>query len=831
MKKLIILIALILMSTSVWAGTCPNTQPICSEVNSAININDTLTSDSLRDGGTYYPNSLYRDNGWDDLAARPHPHVTNPALEASDVVDCLIPNASKLANDLKDTMNAHAADATAHATADTVNFPITTADATDHTTLYALAGALLTAFDAHESDDDAGAGSYHNGIEGEDATLTSAVTPTTVAEAATRLTDLKAKYNIHDADNTANVPHIAGNEHQEDATDASGSCSGVADPFLYFDRDTSVWYMFFETIGGGKNAIAYATSPDGLTWTYGAVILYDPALVKNYSYPFVFEYNDTRYMLPQGGDPTILYKFTTFPTVLEVEETVISGTNMIDNTMFYFEGLYWIVGMEAVSGDIWAYSSPVPVGGTWTAHPSNPLMASASATKRPAGRAIARDNYVLFFFHDQTNDAVAMHKITGMGTFAISGPLTNSPIIKKDLLSSWRTNDMHHIDVWEGSDLTGGIAVVDALVDPSTRSIGIYEVTPPDIDLVVEKSTLLNETGGDNNTIVRGLTDNYLVNIDAGLDWVGIGEDVPLTKLHVNQDGVKILRVSGDLTDMDASRTREVFNVATTETGVSHSNTAFTQFTNIHTYDGLSTADNDYIMFKNELRLNTTTAGTHLINTYKGINNYFNVNSVFTQDLDITTLKMMDIQYYYGSSSGTVGGTDWYGVYVGDAYHGTNKFQPTNLSGIWIEKQTAGQTNDYGLVLDGDGVGADIVLGAGRDTKLSNDATDNRLDVNGEGIKTTGTVPSLDAECGSDATITGSSFAGIITAGTAGNGLDATCGITFNAAFDNAPACTLTSNSDVLLATTSTTKIDPITDSAGAAVNDSSIIMYICIGL
>lgn len=103
--------------------------------------------------------------------------------------------------------------------------------------------------------------------------------------------------------------------------------------------------------------------------------------------------------------------------------------------------------------------------------------------------------------------------------------------------------------------------------------------------------------------------------------------------------------------------------------------------------------------------------------------------------------------------------------------------------------------------------------------------------INEGGIKAIGTAPALDATCGSDATIKGTDLAGIITAGTAGNGLDATCGITFNIAFDNAPACTLTSNADVLLATTSTTKIDPITDSAGAAVNDSSKIMYICIGL
>ena len=142
-----------------------------------------------------------------------------------------------VANALKTTINAHAADGGGatdeHATADTVNFPIYTNNATDITAAYSLIGELLTAFNTHESDDDAGAGSYHRGAENDDATLTSTATPTTDLEAVTVLTDLIAKYNIHDADSTTNAPHYDGSTHQESSSNPNGSQKSRLIPFEF----------------------------------------------------------------------------------------------------------------------------------------------------------------------------------------------------------------------------------------------------------------------------------------------------------------------------------------------------------------------------------------------------------------------------------------------------------------------------------------------------------------------------------------------------------------------------------------------------------------------
>lgn len=145
--------------------------------------------------------------------------ITYPANGQVKVANNLITSLA-LVNDLKSEMNDHAADDTEHAAADDVNFPVATTDATDLDSLLDLAGDLLTAYDGHDADAEEGSPSYHNATEAGDHSLTSAVAPTTLAEAITRLNDLKAKFNAHDADDTA---HTTGSTYQIAVADAAST--------------------------------------------------------------------------------------------------------------------------------------------------------------------------------------------------------------------------------------------------------------------------------------------------------------------------------------------------------------------------------------------------------------------------------------------------------------------------------------------------------------------------------------------------------------------------------------------------------------------------------
>ena len=78
----------------------------------------------------------------------------------------------------------------------------------------------------------------------------------------------------------------------------------------------------------------------------------------------------------------------------------------------------------------------------------------------------------------------------------------------------------------------------------------------------------------------------------------------------------------------------------------------------------------------------------------------------------------------YSGVAGTLTFGNKIGLYIENslAFDGID-----NLIGIKIDKLTTG-TNNYGIMLNGDGAGADIVMGAGKDAKIYYDGTDLILD-------------------------------------------------------------------------------------------------------
>lgn len=109
-----------------------------------------------------------------------------------------------LANDLKTQLNLHYADygsgAEEHKAAYAV---VSTNYAMNFPECVALTKALLDSYDAHDTDAEGGAPTYHQATEAGDASLASVAAPTTVTLCHTRLEDLRAKLITHFADATA----------------------------------------------------------------------------------------------------------------------------------------------------------------------------------------------------------------------------------------------------------------------------------------------------------------------------------------------------------------------------------------------------------------------------------------------------------------------------------------------------------------------------------------------------------------------------------------------------------------------------------------------------
>ncbi len=129
-----------------------------------------------------------------------------PLLEGEPLSIKIINMASvlKLANNLKETWNIHMANAANHTSG--IQTAITAADAFDEVSLLALATALIASYEISDADsEDTTPWLYHDAQETGDASLASAVAPTTVAETITKLTDFETKMDTHIADATAHA--------------------------------------------------------------------------------------------------------------------------------------------------------------------------------------------------------------------------------------------------------------------------------------------------------------------------------------------------------------------------------------------------------------------------------------------------------------------------------------------------------------------------------------------------------------------------------------------------------------------------------------------------
>ncbi|KAJ4787408.1 Glycosyltransferase family protein 64 protein C5 [Rhynchospora pubera] len=165
----------------------------------------------------------------------------------------------------------------------------------------------------------------------------------------------------------------------------------VADPFLYV-QDNNL-YMFFESKSTltMKGDIGVARSTDqGATWEFLGI-----ALTENWhlSYPFVFNYQNQIYMMPEGNKKgeLRLYRATKFPLEWKLEKVLIKKP-LIDASMVQYDGFYWLFASDFTRPgteknaelEIWYSRSPL---GPWLQHKKNPIYkADKSLGARNAGR-------------------------------------------------------------------------------------------------------------------------------------------------------------------------------------------------------------------------------------------------------------------------------------------------------------------------------------------------------------------------------------------------------------------------------------------------------------
>jgi hypothetical protein len=128
-----------------------------------------------------------------------------------------------------------------------------------------------------------------------------------------------------------------------------------------------------------------------------------PVLEKAYhlSYPFVFEWGDRYYMVPESAaNKTIdLYECIEFPNKWKFKMSLMESIRAVDTTLFYYDEKWWLfTGMAENEGaspqtELFLFFSNELLTSEWNPHPLNPVVSDAIRA-RPAGRVFVRDGKI-----------------------------------------------------------------------------------------------------------------------------------------------------------------------------------------------------------------------------------------------------------------------------------------------------------------------------------------------------------------------------------------------------------------------------------------------------
>jgi hypothetical protein len=162
-----------------------------------------------------------------------------------------------------------------------------------------------------------------------------------------------------------------------------------ADPFIL--KQGNRYYVFIEELPYKTNRGHIACM---ILDEDGNILENRPILEKPYhlSYPFIFEYEGTFYMVPETGENRTIdtYRCISFPFEWEYHKTLMSNVEAKDATLMHYRGKWWlfVTVREHKQGSTWdqlsIFWADTPLSDKWTPHPLNPVVNDVR-TARPAG--------------------------------------------------------------------------------------------------------------------------------------------------------------------------------------------------------------------------------------------------------------------------------------------------------------------------------------------------------------------------------------------------------------------------------------------------------------
>jgi hypothetical protein len=170
-----------------------------------------------------------------------------------------------------------------------------------------------------------------------------------------------------------------------------GNYEFIADPFILKNaRELTVLVERFEYVRSCKGRIARCRLAPGA----GQYQLDDVLNLEcHLSYPYTFCEGGVEYCIPESYEARRcdLYRIRE-SGALEFIRTLIAGVPVIDATVFFEDGLWWLFCTHEGSAELHVYHART-LQGAWTAHAGNPVKRDPSSS-RPAGPPYRRRGHL-----------------------------------------------------------------------------------------------------------------------------------------------------------------------------------------------------------------------------------------------------------------------------------------------------------------------------------------------------------------------------------------------------------------------------------------------------
>lgn len=225
----------------------------------------------------------------------------------------------------------------------------------------------------------------------------------------------------------------------------------VADPFAVNEND--VWYLFFEisSVSTHQGEIGLATSTDTTNWVYKQIVLNEPF---HLSYPYVFKWDGTYYMIPESHEAKTvrLYRADPFPLHWTHITDLVQG-DYTDPTIVRYNNRWWLFTCSGRNENMMIFYAD-ELTGPWYAHAKNPVIALDRTRARCGGR-IREVNGRLIRFAQDCLDRYG-HRLLGFEITTLTPdsyseqPLAENPLLNPDG-SGWNAYRMHQLDLYQTS--------------------------------------------------------------------------------------------------------------------------------------------------------------------------------------------------------------------------------------------------------------------------------------------------------------------------------------------------------------------------------------------